>query len=420
MFSLSSVPQVNMRNKTAPVGVGKVVGGSSAVNGMMAIRGTTEDYDRWGGFFGKSQQSDWSFQGLLPYFQKALSFVPPDEAVTKSSNIIYDSKYWGSNMSGVYAAWPSYQYPGIKVQVEAYKEMGAAVAPDSGAGQTGVYWYPTFMDPKNVTRSYARTGHFSNLNRTNYHLVTQGKVNRILLNGTTAAGITFVSLKTPQNTNSTTSSNSTSPNTITVMARKEVILAAGAVHSPQILQLSGIGPKKVLDSANITAVVDLPGVGQNFQDHPVLPAGFVCKRRLSSNHAVLYQADFQAADQSLAQFLISQSIRRRATSTETQLSAPGQPRCGKQIKLDLSLLHRAMRQHGWHSLSYLHDTQRYQPTCLAKTTPRASPRTPTPPSSRDIKPRCSRTPWPSAPTKRRFSILFFRVGSTMASTISIP
>lgn len=70
--------------------------------------------------------------------------------------------------------------------------------------------------------------------------------------------------------------------TYTVKARKEVIIAAGTIHTPQILQASGVGPKAVLDAANVTVVVDLPGVGQNFQDHP-LPTSlrFTCKPRLS-------------------------------------------------------------------------------------------------------------------------------------------
>ncbi|RYP84087.1 hypothetical protein DL770_005259 [Monosporascus sp. CRB-9-2] len=181
--------------------------------------------------------------------------------VAKSVNMVYDEQFWG-NGSKVYAGWPSFQYPGLVPQIEAFRDMpGVEFPPDSGAGRAGVYWFPTFMDPKSVNRSYARTGHYDNLNRSNYDLITQSKVKNIVLDEGTATGVVFQQTKL----------NVTSD--FTIKADKEVILAAGAVHTPQILQLSGIGPKKILDSADIDTVVDLPGVGQNFQDHPTLVVG---------------------------------------------------------------------------------------------------------------------------------------------------
>ena len=120
------------------------------------------------------------------------------------------------------------------------------------------------MDPKNVTRSFARNAHFDGLNRSNYHLLPNFKVTKILLEGDTASGVTF------------RSSNGSST-LYQVHAKREVILAAGTIHSPQVLQLSGIGPKSLLQSAGIAVEVELPGVGQNFQDHPQLNMTFQCK-----------------------------------------------------------------------------------------------------------------------------------------------
>lgn len=266
MFPIVSAPQTNLRNRTIPVSIAKIVGGGSAINAMMTVRGTSEDYDRWGGFFGNS--SSWSWKGMLPYFKKALNFVPPNDDVAKSANITYDTSYWG-NTSGVYASWPSFQYPGATVQLDAFRGLdGITFPPDSGAGQTGVYWFPQFVDPKNVTRSYATTGHWDNLNRTNYFLMTESKVNRIVLNGTTAVGVTFIPV--------TSASSNVTQNATFVRANKEVILAAGTIHNPQIMQISGLGPKKLLDAANITTIVDLPGVGQNFQDHTTIATAFAC------------------------------------------------------------------------------------------------------------------------------------------------
>ena len=267
MYDINSVPQVNLRNRTIAVRAGKVVGGSSAVNAMMTIRGTAEDYDRWGSFFSKS--SHWSWQNLLPYFKRALNFVPPNPDVVQSVNITYDTSFWG-NTSGVYAAWPSYQYPATTAQMEAFRGLpDVPFVKDSGSGQPGVYWYPTFMDPKKVERSYAKTGHHEVAQkRPNYQLLAEAKVNKILLTGTTATGVSYSPIVSGKPNNDAAQS---------VIARKEVILAAGGIHSPQILQLSGIGPKKILSAAKIDTLVDLPGVGQNFQDHPMLSSSYQCK-----------------------------------------------------------------------------------------------------------------------------------------------
>lgn len=261
MYSINSVPQVNLRNHTVAVLAGKVVGGSSAVNAMMTVRGTAEDYDRWGSFF--SNSSGWNWEGMLPYFKKAIHFVPPNSDVAAAANMTYDASFWG-NTSNVYTSWPSYQYPGTKAQIDAFRAMpGVEFVPDSGSGLPGVYWFPQFSNPRSVTRSYARTGHYDGIKRDNYHLIAGSKVRRILFDGSgTATGVEFVS--------SAASGADSSVSVSVVSAKKEVILSAGAIHSPQVLQRSGIGPRKVLTAANITTILDLPGVGANFQDHPMI------------------------------------------------------------------------------------------------------------------------------------------------------
>lgn len=100
--------------------------------------------------------------------------------------------------------------------------------------------------------------------RPNYHILPNTAVSRILFEGTTAVGVEFVD---------TVNGTSTS----TVRAGKEVIVAAGSVHTPQILQLSGIGDAALLESLGIDIVSDLPGVGQNLQDHLVLKVNYNCK-----------------------------------------------------------------------------------------------------------------------------------------------
>ncbi|KXX76161.1 Oxygen-dependent choline dehydrogenase [Madurella mycetomatis] len=170
----------------------------------------------------------------------------------------YDTSYWG-NTSSVFTGWPYFQWPGTKYQYEAFSQLPGVENPeDSGAGKSGVFWHPTYMDAEgSVNRSYAKTGHWDGLNRANYDLITWSHVTKINLDGNKATGVVF-----RPNVEDLSDVKFT-----TVKARKEVIVSAGAIHSPQVLQLSGIGPKGLLESAGIETKVDLPGVGQNFVDH---------------------------------------------------------------------------------------------------------------------------------------------------------
>ncbi|RDL40515.1 Glucose oxidase [Venustampulla echinocandica] len=255
LFILNSVPQPNLMNKTTAVIVGKLLGGSSAVNGLQFHRGQEEDYDRWGSPFGPD--SDWSWKGILPYFKKALQFTPPNPDTAAALNIDYDETYWG-NTSNVHASFPTFNWPMLKTEMAAFGDIpGAKFPPDSGAGKPGVFWYPTSADPATMTRSHSRTGHWDNIDRDNYETITGSKVLKVFFEGESASGVVFV----PNNAKSDVDST-------TVKARKEVIISAGTIHTPQILQASGVGPKSLLESASISVVADVPGVGQNFQDHP--------------------------------------------------------------------------------------------------------------------------------------------------------
>lgn len=135
---------------------------------------------------------------------------------------------------------------------------------DGAGGNNGLFWNPSTVDPQKYWRSYARTGHYDNITRPNFEVITMHKVRKVLFNGTAAVGVQIV----PRGKDAAA---------FTVMARKEVILSAGSVHTPQILQLSGVGPKALLEKARIPLVVELPGVGQNFQDHGFLGVVFRCE-----------------------------------------------------------------------------------------------------------------------------------------------
>jgi len=140
-----------------------------------------------------------------------------------------------------------------------WNSLGVRIPKDPGAGiKSGVFWAPSSLDPSDETRSYARTAHYDRVIglRPNYHLLTNSAVQRVAIKKGKAIAVEFI--------------DRGSMESHSVKAKKEVILAAGSVHSPQILQLSGIGPKALTQKLGIEQQVDLPGVGQNFQDHPTL------------------------------------------------------------------------------------------------------------------------------------------------------
>ena len=159
--------------------------------------------------------------------------------------------------------------------MDAFGEIpGVQYPPDSAAGLPGAFWFPTSAVPRIWLRSFARPGHWDGIStsRRNYHTLTGHRVLKVIFKRGRATGVTFVPAKATKQSA-----------VLSVKVRKEIILAAGTIHTPQILQGSGIGPRKVLRDARIKVVVDLPGVGSNFQDHDFLVStNFNCKYQLLS------------------------------------------------------------------------------------------------------------------------------------------
>ncbi len=144
------------------------------------------------------------------------------------------------------------------------------VPPDSGAGKPGVLWFPTTEDPVTATRSFARTGHWDGIARPNYETITGQRVVKVVLSDSNAAtGVVFV----PSDATALDPAAAR-----TVRARREVVVAAGTIHSPQILQNSGIGAEGPARRGQHQPEGRLAGVGHNFQDHPFgAGASYVCE-----------------------------------------------------------------------------------------------------------------------------------------------
>jgi choline dehydrogenase-like flavoprotein len=160
----------------------------------------------------------------------------------------------------VHVTIPDFQYPDVAYFRDAWKtEIGIDLQTDISAGSgPGIYWSPSTIDRRDETRVTARKEYYDPVysRRPNLHLQTGQTVIEILFQNLTASGIRMISR----------AKNCTSE----IYAKKEVILAAGAVKTPQLLQLSGIGPMDVLNSAGIEVKKDVPAVGANFQDNPIV------------------------------------------------------------------------------------------------------------------------------------------------------
>lgn len=258
MYDITSAPDANTGGKTYPVYVGNVVGGGSVVNGMAFDRASAEDYDAWEqlGNYG------WNWNSLLGYFKKSTTFTPPSAANVKEFGITYDASYYGTN-GPLQASFPNFEYQDTKNMWAAMKAEGVPRPREHASGDAvGAFWIPTALQPKTQTRSSAKNAYYDSVkSRSNLVLATGKTVNEILFDQS------IFSFLTPR-ANGVQYVSRSDQSVGQVYASREVIMAAGAVFTPQLLQLSGIGPRDVLQAAGIRVRREMNAVGANMQDHP--------------------------------------------------------------------------------------------------------------------------------------------------------
>ena len=213
---------------------GKVLGGSSSLNGLLYVRGQREDYDRWAALGNRG----WGYADVLPYFKKSEDQERGADA--------YHGVGGPLKVSDL-----RLRRPIADRFIAAAQEIGIPLNPDyNGASQEGVgYFQQTAY--KGFRWSTAKGFLKPVRSRANLHVATRAQACRVLIEGNTAVGVEFIR---------------DGRRTI-ARARCEVILAAGAIGSPQLLQQSGIGPANLLHRVGVTVHRDLPGVGANLQDH---------------------------------------------------------------------------------------------------------------------------------------------------------
>jgi len=233
-WAYHSEPDPFMDNRRMYCPRGRVVGGSSSINGMVYIRGHARDYDRWA----QAGLKGWSYAEVLPYFRRAESRDLGANDYHGGEGPLHVSR--GHTPQPLFQAW-----------VEAGKQAGYPMTDDlNGYQQEGLgpMDMTTFRGRRwSVAKAYLRPA----IRRGNVELLTRALTTRILFEGRRAIGVEY--LKAGQKT--------------IARARREVIVAGGAINSPQILMLSGIGAADHLRQFEIPVVQDLPGVGQNLQDH---------------------------------------------------------------------------------------------------------------------------------------------------------
>jgi len=246
-----SEPEPYLDNRRMHCPRGKVLGGSSSINGMVYVRGHAMDFEEWEAQGAK----DWGYRHCLPYFKKADQWAfGSDEYRSRDGPLAVNN---GNNM----------QNPLYRAFIEAGHEAGYMKTDDyNGRQQEG--FGPMHMTVKNGVRWSTANAYLKPaLQRPNLKVITGALSQRILLDGKRASGVEF-----------TRDGNKQS-----LSARREVILSAGPIASPHLLQLSGIGPGAVLQQAGIEVVHDLPGVGENLQDHLEFYFQFRCKQPITLN-----------------------------------------------------------------------------------------------------------------------------------------
>jgi choline dehydrogenase len=213
---------------------GKVLGGSSSINGLVYVRGNPHDFDRWE----EEGALGWSYKSVLPYFRRAEKRAAGGDA------------YRGDN-GKLHTTQGTLQNPLNPVWIEAGRQAGYPVTADmNGFQQEG--FGPMDMTVGNGRRCSAANAYLRPaMRRSNLDVRTRAFVTRVLFDGRRAVGVSY----------------RRGDQDHTVRARREVIISAGPINSPQLLKLSGVGPHAELQALGIPVVHNLPGVGENLQDH---------------------------------------------------------------------------------------------------------------------------------------------------------
>ncbi|MBB1347531.1 MULTISPECIES: choline dehydrogenase [unclassified Pseudoalteromonas] len=244
-------PEPHLDNREMHCPRGKVLGGSSSINGMVYVRGHAKDFDEWQ----QHGANGWDYQSCLPYFQKAESFYLGENTYRGGKGPLGVNN--GNEMKN----------PLYRTFIKAGVQAGYASTDDYNASQQEGFG-PMHMTVKDGVRSSASREYLDPVkSRSNLTIITGALAQRVILDGKKATGIEY----------------KVNGDVKTAHAAKDVILSAGPIGSPHILQLSGIGDTQSLEKAGVEVQHHLPGVGQNLQDHLEFYFQYKCKQPITLN-----------------------------------------------------------------------------------------------------------------------------------------
>lgn len=250
-WGFESAPEPYLNNRRMNCPRGKVMGGSSSINGMVYVRGNARDYDEWESL----GAAGWNYQNCLPYFKKL------------ENHQCRNSEYTGINGPVAISAGNNMRNPLYRAFIDAGVEAGYGETDDyNGYRQEG--FGQKFMNVDAGVRASSSRAYLTMAKkRPNLTIIKRALVTGVKFEGKTATGIEYrKGGKIRQ-----------------ASARREVILCAGAIGSPHLLQVSGVGPIEILEAADIDMVHELPGVGENLQDHLEFNFQYRCKQPISLN-----------------------------------------------------------------------------------------------------------------------------------------
>lgn len=246
-------PDASLGDHTFALPHGKVLGGSSAVNGMVHVRGNPSDYDEWEA----AGATGWNYSALLPYFKKSETDHRGETAFHGGSGPFkVELARWKNPLADAFIA-------------TATRELGIPWNDDFNRDHVEGAGYWDLATRNGVRSSTDRAYLASRRKQKNLDVLTEATVTRVDFEGRRASGVTYRKDGALH----------------TVSAAREVILAAGALHTPQLLQLSGVGPGRLLQDLGIDIVLDLPGVGENLMDHAQYGAKFTTSSPHTFNKA---------------------------------------------------------------------------------------------------------------------------------------
>lgn len=272
-WNYDTTPQAGLGGRSMYVPRGKVLGGSSSINGLVHVRGNPGDFDRWA----QMGNQGWSYADCLPYFRRT-------ERHAKGA-----SDYHGGDGPIQVSVGPDLEAmsPVARAIVEAAIEAGHSYNPDqNGATQEG--FGPASGAFGDGIRQSAYSGYLRPVKgRKNLSVITGAQVSRIVVQGGRAVAVEFYRGRTLRR----------------ILADREVILSAGAIHSPQILQLSGIGNPDLLRKHGIDVVAPLRAVGENLADHLAVTV----QETITKPYSALAYVQPVAAAKALAQYALFKS-----------------------------------------------------------------------------------------------------------------